>query len=165
MSRNIGDTKCCLCSGQINLTEPTRAFRKEDSPAYWSEYADMIVAHAKCVSCHAQYIAWMGNIPGQPDTRIELKPPVEILDLSYRSTFNDEAGPEDMPVVTLTDKLRTDMLKQFELWFSCNVAEQPDGERCESSKLTFELWRSSQDDEGEPVWDWTVGVTRTKCQS
>ena len=72
---------------------------------------------------------------------------------------------ETMEESSLTAKLKADMLKQFELWFACIIVDQPDGEACESSKLTFELWREARvGDEGNPVWGWTVGTTVTKSQ-
>jgi hypothetical protein len=69
----------------------------------------MIVADAACVDCEAQYLAWCGRIPHRSSTlddELEVFSGRSFVDLSFRSTFDDEPGESDMPkwdiVVTRT---------------------------------------------------------------
>lgn len=59
------------------------------------------VADAECVDCKTKYTAWVGPAEGNYGRRvidINLIEEHGFYDLSYRSTFNDEPGKEDIPL-------------------------------------------------------------------
>lgn len=94
MSRNLARTDCRQCDGVVKLVGvPRRQFVGTD----WSIWA----ADAECVACDAQYAAWIGPTPdgdyGSRMTDKLLLADHGFYDLSYRSTFNDEPGPTDIP--------------------------------------------------------------------
>lgn len=100
MSRNLCRTDCDRCSGPVNLEEAPRLITREEAGRYFPEYRSMSVANAYCIECGARYLAWVSNIPHrQPD------PSKPFHDLSYRSTFNDEALPEDLPAYNPVETL------------------------------------------------------------
>ena len=77
MSRNLLRTTCARCDGKVRIVGHIRVEQYRTEGYY--------VADAECEDCCAQYAAWLGE-PGQA-----------FHDLSYRSTFNDEPGPTDLP--------------------------------------------------------------------
>lgn len=106
MSRNLGSTSCVQCpyDGPVELTESplpvtcrTKLNPGGDIPngIYKDYYEGMMVANAQCPKCEAQYLAWI-TYPGGYRFRIETDKSLPYLDLSFRSTFNDEPGEEDM---------------------------------------------------------------------
>jgi hypothetical protein len=101
MSRNIGDTSCRFCPGEVVCTEAPRPITQDDAGAYFDEYAGMLVAHAECKECCAQYLAWMMKRAkawyGDTGERIGDDGRLLPFDLSFRSTFNDEPGADDLP--------------------------------------------------------------------
>lgn len=105
MSRNLGCIDCTFCHGEVKLVEAPRPVTREDVGRYYDThegygYAGMIAANAICVDCCAKYLAWIDLSAcvgygryydrGHRGDR-------EFIDLSHRSTFDDEPGPEDMP--------------------------------------------------------------------
>ena len=92
MSRNIGQTHCKYCFGDIVLVEHPRNIKKEEAGVYFGEYKGLKVANAECEICCAKYLAWM-EVIGLGADIAEWK----IRDLSFRSTFDDEPGPKDVP--------------------------------------------------------------------
>jgi hypothetical protein len=91
MSRNLGyGDHCGQCSAAVKVVGETKSFGevRPNSP-YLPEYHAMMVADAECPDCGAKYLAWMtyGQYGGSDVP----------IDLSYRSTFNDEPGEADMP--------------------------------------------------------------------
>lgn len=100
MSRNLGQTNCYYCPGEIKLVESPRTITKEEMGGY-SQFTEMIVANAECATCAAKYLAWI-EIPG--DTYLTRRPndTREFSDLSFRSTFNDEPGEDDLPDVIVS---------------------------------------------------------------
>lgn len=107
MSRNLDRTTCVFCSGEVKLTSPPRSATKADVGAYTEQFEGMIVADAECSDCEAKYLAWIDERPrisnlyhnhdrwaGQE--RVNAEPQTHI-DLSFRSTFDDEPGVEDLP--------------------------------------------------------------------
>lgn len=71
--------------------EPPRSILPSEAGRYYEEFSNLSVALAHCTLCKAQYLAWFNyngvRTPG--DGR--------IVDLSYRSTFNDEPSESDLP--------------------------------------------------------------------
>ena len=107
MSRNLSSTCCYFCGGTVTLTERPRPMTQEDCGAYYYEtrngygYAGAIVAHAICFDCEAKYIAHVdfSACPGYGNSlyfhgRSDGQP---FFDLSFRQSFNDEPGPDDLP--------------------------------------------------------------------
>ena len=107
MSRNLLRTDCYFCGAAVVLTETPRAITEQDAGYYYDEYRGMVVGNAICVSCQAKYLGWVVDSPwfahqhkivgrvGSDDTG-KLVP----FDLSFRSTFNDEPGAQDLPPPT-----------------------------------------------------------------
>ncbi len=95
MSRNLCRTDCHFCEGRVVLVEPPRKIHSDDCGLYFNEYVGMLVAHAECEDCEAKYIAWVSKPHMWPPTCSPLTAPFH--DLSFRDTFNDEPGEDDLP--------------------------------------------------------------------
>lgn len=94
MSRNLCETSCSWCNGEVILEEAGRPILEEECGAYFREYRSMLVANAHCRECEAKYLAWV-DWPG--NSYWTNKGDRAFMDLSFRSTFNDEPGLEDQP--------------------------------------------------------------------
>lgn len=106
MSRNLAETRCVHCGHDVELDEEPRPITAADAGLYFDEYEGMTVANAFCPACNAQYLAWID----QSTRKVHggRKPDYgKITDLSYRSTFNDEPSPEDLPTYNV---------QRIELW-------------------------------------------------
>lgn len=103
MSRNLGQRDCHFCPGDIKLLEAPRPIAREDCGVYFKEYDGMMVAKAHCTACLAKYIAWVSG--GMYSNRPQLEEGQTHHDLSFRSTFNDEPGEDDLPRYKVTTKL------------------------------------------------------------
>ena len=92
MSRNLAQTNCNSCpSPRVLLVEAPRLMTTDEYGVY-SSYAGMTVANAECQLCGAKYIAWIsGPFAHHWD------PDAEYSDLSYRSSFDDDPGVDDLP--------------------------------------------------------------------
>lgn len=109
MSRNLCMTSCYYCGATVALDEQPRRIRESETGCYFSEYEGMIVANATCIACCAQYLAWVDGAKRKqwpsrwgsekPWPRVEEgdEDYARPRDLSFRSTFNDEPGVDDMP--------------------------------------------------------------------
>jgi hypothetical protein len=98
VSRNLCQTNCRYCGGEVALDEAPRGITRKDCGVYIDEYEGMLVANASCEDCKGKYLAWCSTAPkhrGWGDARLNER---GFHDLSYRSTFNDEDGPEDWPL-------------------------------------------------------------------
>lgn len=95
MSRNLLRTECYFCGHEVSMVEKPRLITHEEARVYFNEYAGMTVANAECGACEAQYLAWVAPPPGDRPTDPYAEGP--FYDLSFRSTFNDEPGDDDMP--------------------------------------------------------------------
>ena len=94
MSRNLCKTCCHFCSEAVELDEEPRLVTEaETGRNYYPAYRSMLVANATCTVCEAQYLAWI-DYPA-PHSRGPGDLP--FVDLSFRSTFNDEPGAADAP--------------------------------------------------------------------
>ncbi len=101
MSRNLCRTNCYYCRCEVIRTGETRELTDEDVGAYFPEYCGMIVAEAECSMCEAKYLAWMGKIPHSYRDDGEIR----IRDLSFRSSFNDEPGVDDLPAFEIEERI------------------------------------------------------------
>ncbi|MHB8107910.1 MAG: hypothetical protein ACYDH4_10880 [Candidatus Cryosericum sp.] len=106
MSRNLGQTCCRFCFGDVVLEEEPRPIVREECGAYdydsTTQYSHRgaLVANAHCEDCEAEYLALvdMSACPGYGTSGyFKRDPDVEFFDLSFRSTFNDEPGAKDLP--------------------------------------------------------------------
>jgi hypothetical protein len=120
MSRNLSTAHCYCCSGVVKMDEPPRRVTEKDVGNYYETrdgygFADMIAAHASCVDCKAKYLAWVNLADcvgygswymqkhGRNGKHLDNDGNERgFYDLSFRSTFNDEPGPEDMPDEIIT---------------------------------------------------------------
>lgn len=101
MSPNLGQRDCRRCGGDV-IRDPN-TYRV----TAFVSHIGMQVAHAECSNCGARYTAWVGptNEPevgggpayGAREAEQQLIQEFGFYDLSYRSTFSDEPGPEDLP--------------------------------------------------------------------
>lgn len=98
MSRNLGRTTCKFCDSPVVLTG-------SPEPGWWSglvpdryreEYKNGHFAMAECPQCLAKYTAWLVAPPGYGG-RVD-SPDGTIHDLSFQSTFDDEADESDLPI-------------------------------------------------------------------
>lgn len=99
-STKIDRTDCLFCEGEVARTEKGRPVTLEEcgSAQLFDKIRALIVADAMCLACRAKYLAWIdvravvdGNAVPYPRTGDT------IMALSFRSTFSDEPGPDDMP--------------------------------------------------------------------
>lgn len=102
MSRNLCQTECDRCGHEpVRLEEPPRIIGEADAGRYANEYRrnGLMVANATCPVCDAQYLAWVTSAEGYGarDMDRALARGIGYFDLSYRSTFNDEPGEQDLP--------------------------------------------------------------------
>lgn len=107
MSRNLGQTDCDFCHGEVVLEEPARPITKEDAGAYFEEYAKqkLTVAKAHCKECEAPYLAWVDQPGYRRQCRISDPRWNQYqgcydgthFDLSHRQSFDDEPGLQDVP--------------------------------------------------------------------
>lgn len=69
---------------------------------YWDEYEGMKVANATCPMCAAKYLAWCSESnmhrTRYGGRRLDGLEPGTFGDLSFRSSFNDEPGIDDLPL-------------------------------------------------------------------
>lgn len=95
MSRNLMSVVCVHCGNTPELVEIPHKITENNAGAYFKEFEGMIVAHATCPSCEADYLAWLDESKRVKYPRTKVYPVIE--DLSYYSTFNDEPGNDDLP--------------------------------------------------------------------
>jgi len=104
VSRNLCSTECHRCDSEVDLDEAPRFILPTEAGVYFDEFDGMLVANATCPRCGARYLAWCADVPGRAYPR---RPDFDMkyFDLSYRSTFNDEPGPDDLPKPTVLAEL------------------------------------------------------------
>ena len=93
MSRNLARTNCRTCEGEVKLSGIPYKGTSHYQDGLW-------IADAICTMCETKYSAWIGPTSdgyGNRQTDRLLIADHGFYDLSYRSTFNDEAGPDDLP--------------------------------------------------------------------
>jgi hypothetical protein len=97
MSRNLGRIDCYFCEGRVKLVGKVHPIMREECGGYFSEYDGMLVADAECSDCEAKYLAWVDESTRVSGGWNRGRDEREFVDLSFRSTFDDEAGAADMP--------------------------------------------------------------------
>lgn len=106
MSRNLSETGCHFCPApgrDIVLEEEPRPITRADAGRYFDEYEGFMMANAHCYHCDAKYLAWCAESKawlrkyGRERYPNEPRDGLRHFDLSFRSTFNDEPGPDDLP--------------------------------------------------------------------
>jgi hypothetical protein len=112
MSRNLCRTNCRTCESEVIVCGvPYRG-----SGLYQE---GMWIADAICTVCETKYTAWIGPSQGSYGGREcdrRLLADHGFYDLSYRSTFNDEPGTDDLP----TEKVETFRVVKIgnrQIWF------------------------------------------------
>lgn len=86
MSRNLCRTDCARCGGDVRLSGIPYAYTLNGD-------ASFTIADADCADCGAKYSAWIND----SYSKAQWRTPEGFYDLSYRSSFNDEPGPGDLP--------------------------------------------------------------------
>ena len=103
MSRNLSRVDCYFCSGRVVTEESPRPIRRDECGVYFDcdhGYEGLLVAGAHCYDCNAKYLAWADEttiVRHRSWHRRVMESGHSHFDLSFRSTFNDEPGPEDLP--------------------------------------------------------------------
>ena len=105
MSRNLLRLNCDQCASRVAITGDHYGLTGT------AHNDGMRVADAECQVCGAKYTAWISpmsvdnNDPremcyryGGRDSDRSAVQTFGFYDLSYRSTFNDEPGPDDVPI-------------------------------------------------------------------
>jgi len=115
VSRNLGQTSCHECHGgteSIVLEGPIRPVTELEDPVYFHDHEGLLIAEARCVLCHALYIAWVDWPPPHEhshywrlEERRSREPEARFVDLSYRRSFNDEPAVEDLPLFEVSTVL------------------------------------------------------------
>lgn len=100
MSRNLLSINCARCGGFVKPEEDPRPITSEEAGRYYEEYEGMLVANGLCVICGAKYLGWVDETTRTRAFRHARKAAVfePFIDLSYRSTFNDEPSEDDLPL-------------------------------------------------------------------
>ena len=117
MSRNLCDTACRICCGEVKLEGEPHPITADECSGYVDEYiGKLIVANARCESCNAKYLAWVAVVPGSRMDCGHWKRRGEwddrpFVDMSFRRAFNDEPAPEDLPS---PEMLRTLALREHD---------------------------------------------------
>lgn len=114
MSRNLCIEHCHQCLGDdVVHEEPPRPLTREDAGVYFDEphRVGMLVANAVCQDCGAKYLAWVAVPAWNRDAREDSWYKHGHFDLSYRSTFNDEPGPDDLPPRSISVALAKQALR------------------------------------------------------
>ncbi len=94
MSRNLCRTEC---HGSVTLEETPRPITHKEAGTYFEEFEGMLVADAICPHCRTKYLAWVDESPRIRGGGRRTPEYGGIIDLSFRSTFNDEPGDNDLP--------------------------------------------------------------------
>jgi hypothetical protein len=101
VSRNLLRTSCARCQGVVRITGKTKTFEElRPRSVYVDEYRGTKFADATCAWCGALYLAWCSTPPGWPSMSCRLNEE-GFFDLSFRSSFNDEPGPGDLPAAMI----------------------------------------------------------------
>lgn len=97
MSRNLCMTNCRQCEQAVEITG-----HRYNLPYNHFACPGLTVADAKCVSCGTRYTAWIGATShgyGGREMDRRLVEAHGFYDLSYRSSFDDEPGEDDLPSI------------------------------------------------------------------
>lgn len=105
MSCNLCEVTCVRCGTEVRAAG--QSYRLPDD--HWSK-PGLLVVDAECPICQARYTAWLVDPRGYRGLS-GWRPSQEDIDrgfydLSFRSTFNDESGPTDLPDVGKIEVLR-----------------------------------------------------------
>lgn len=96
MSRNLCRINCRTCNGKVVLS----GIPYQLAPKHGPYCHGLWVADATCKECGTKYTAWIGPSTDSYGWRaIDLQSVAHFgfYDLSYRGTFNDEPGEDDVP--------------------------------------------------------------------
>lgn len=153
MSRNLGQRCCKICDGDVVMDEPPRPATENDCGFYFSEYQPgFTVANSHCVVCDAKYLAWV-ELKGEighfkrhhGDDRL-------FVDLSFRSTFDDEPGPDDLPTKEVLARLEVQWREEAIDRKLQEISEY----RIESQQKLLELYEeleSAKTKTGDSYWE------------
>jgi len=139
MSRNLGCTFCKFCREMVQLEEQPRPIKPEEAGCYYAMhngygYAGGIFANASCPACGAKYLAWVdlsacaGYRAGWGSRQDQA-----FFDLSFRSSFDDEPGEDDLPDWKLEPMdLTAEQCRKLEC-FSGTIVRRSPWPRCETT--------------------------------
>ena len=98
MSRNLCRTTCYYCDSPVLPKEEPRLATKFDVGRYTEQYEGRLwCAAAVCPACRATYLAWYSDTPWPRESTVP-ECQEEIMDLSFRSSFDDEPDDADLPL-------------------------------------------------------------------
>ena len=114
MARNLCKTTCDFCGEKPTFDEKPRFITRDEAGVYFEEFEGLIVANATCSCCGAKYLAWIDERQRTDqafrnfsrDYAAARCPDIDkpFVDLSFRSTFDDEPGDTDKPTKPYCDE-------------------------------------------------------------
>ena len=87
---------------RVKLEESPRPITNQGAGVYFAEYEGLLVANAHCPVCQTRYVAWVDESQRFRYPRDRRNDELGYVDLSYRSSFNDEPGDGDLPFRVVT---------------------------------------------------------------
>ncbi len=112
MSRNLCRTDCRTCESKVEICGIPYRGDGTYQEGLW-------IADAVCTVCGTKYTAWVGPTRdgyGARDLDRQLVRDHGFYDLSYRSTFNDEPGADDLPAEKI-ETFRVVKIGNRQFWF------------------------------------------------
>lgn len=98
MARNLASTSCKRCGTLPRITGEVHPLSRSEAGCYFEEFEGMLVAEAECPLCGALYLAWVDETTrARRHGWARETPERGFVDLSFRSSFNDEPGEHDLP--------------------------------------------------------------------
>lgn len=89
--RNLCTTICEFCDIPPTALEEPRLLLPREAGAYFREYEGMLVQRARCRECWAEYLVWVGNIPGRHGSGPR-------TDMCFYHSFDEEPDIDDLPL-------------------------------------------------------------------
>lgn len=117
---------CLFCEGEVARIEPPRRIRPEEAGSAYESIKALVVAWSICLACRAKYTGWI-DVRGVVDGVEPFGGHASdaILDLSFRSTFSDEPGPDDMP------EFSVEWVPKLTPWPKCERCGKPRADSAE----------------------------------
>lgn len=112
MSRNLCRTNCRTCESSVVICGIPYKGTGHYKDGLW-------MADAICTICETKYTAWIGPSSesyGGREVDRNMVREHGFYDLSYRSTFNDEPGKEDLPLAKV-ETFRVVKIGNRQFWF------------------------------------------------
>lgn len=95
MSRNCGTAGCYACDGRLRVDGAAQSFTALfPASSMRGEYGGHDFVPLVCEDCEAKFLGWVTRNTGAGEAE---DGGITWYDVSWRSSFNDEPGPDDIP--------------------------------------------------------------------